>query len=73
MFNTLTKPTSGTIHFNDGSEMTFNNILSAEAETETGYKEATVTLNLGKDLHGEIFTLTVPSEGKKEEGGRSEY
>ena len=70
MFNTSTKPTSGTIHFNDGSELTFNNILSAEVEMETGYgryKEATVTLNLGKDLHGEIFTLTVPSERKEEE------
>lgn len=69
MFNTPTKPTSGTIHFNDGSEMTFNNILSAEVEMETGYgryKEATVTLNLGKDLHGEIFTLTIPSERKEE-------
>ena len=69
MFNTLTKPTSGIIYFNDGSEMTFNNILSAEVEMETGYgryKEATVTLNLGKDLHGEIFTLTVPSERKEE-------
>ena len=69
MFNTLTKPTSGTIHFNDDSELTFNNILSAEVEMETGYgryKEATVTLNLGKDLHGEIFTLTVPSERKEE-------
>lgn len=69
MFNTSTKPTSGTIHFNDGSELTFNNILSAEVEMETGYgryKEATVTLNLGKDLHGEIFTLTVPSERKEE-------
>ena len=69
MFNTPTKPTSGTIHFNDGSEMTFNNILSAEVEMETGYgryKEATIALNLGKDLHGEIFTLTVPSERKEE-------
>lgn len=70
MFNTSTKPTSGTIHFNDGSELTFNNILSAEVEMETGYgryKEATVTLNLGKDLYGEIFTLNIPSEMKKEE------
>lgn len=69
MFNTSTKPTSGTIHFNDGSELTFNNILSAEVEMETGYgryKEATVTLNLGKDLHGEIFTLNIPSVGKEE-------
>ena len=69
MFNTSTKPTSGTIHFNDGSELTFNNILSAEVEMETGYgryKEATVTLNLGKDLHGEIFTLNIPSIRKEE-------
>ena len=69
MFNTLTKPTSGIIYFNDGSEMTFNNILSAEVEMETGYgryKEATVTLNLGKDLHGEIFTLNIPSVRKEE-------
>lgn len=69
MFNTSIKPTSGTIHFNDGSELTFNNILSAEVEMETGYgcyKEATVTLNLGKDLHGEIFTLNIPSIRKEE-------
>lgn len=69
MFNTSTKPTSGTIYFNDGSEMTFNNILSAEVEMETGYgryKEATVTLNLGKNLHGEIFTLNIPSIRKEE-------
>ena len=69
MFNTLTKPTSGIIYFNDGSEMTFNNILSAEVEMETGYgryKEATVTLNLGQDLHGEILTLNIPSERKEE-------
>ena len=70
MFNTSTKPTSGTIHFNDGSEMTFNNILSAEVEMETGYgryKEATMKLNLGKNLHGETFTVNIPSERKKEE------
>ena len=69
MFNTLTKPTNGIIYFNDGSEMTFNNILSAEVEMETGYgryKEATVTLNLGQDLHGETFTLNIPSERKEE-------
>lgn len=69
MFNTSTKPTSGTIYFNDGSEMTFNNILSAEVEMETGYgryKEATVTLNLGKNLHGEIFTLNISSIRKEE-------
>ena len=70
MFNTSTKPTSGIIYFNDGSEMTFKNILSAEVEMETGYgryKDATVTLNLGQDLHGETFTLNIPSERKKEE------
>lgn len=70
MFNTSTKPTSGIIYFNDGSEMTFNNILSAEVEMETGYgryKDATVTLNLGQDLHGETFTVNIPSERKKEE------
>ena len=70
MFNTSTKPTSGIIYFNDGSEMTFKNILSAEVEMETGYgryKDATVTLNLGKNLHGEIFTLNIPSERKEEE------
>lgn len=70
MFNTSTKPTSGIIYFNDGSEMTFKNILSAEVEMETGYgryKDATVTLNLGQDLHGEIFTLNIPSERKEEE------
>ena len=69
MFNTSTKPTSGIIYFNDGSEMTFNNILSAEVEMETGYgryKDATVTLNLGQDLHGETFTLNIPSERKEE-------
>lgn len=70
MFNTSTKPTSGIIYFNDGSEMTFKNILSAEVEMETGYgryKDATVTLNLGQDLHGETFTLNIPSERKEEE------
>lgn len=70
MFNTSTKPTSGIIYFNDGSEMTFKNILSAEVEMETGYgryKDATVTLNLGQDLHGETFALNIPSERKKEE------
>ena len=70
MFNTSTKPTSGIIYFNDGSEMTFKNILSAEVEMETGYgryKDATVTLNLGQDLYGETFTLNIPSERKKEE------
>ena len=70
MFNTSTKPTSGIIYFNDGSEMTFKNILSAEVEMETGYgryKDATVTLNLGQDLHGETFNLNIPSERKEEE------
>ena len=36
MFHTLAKPTNGIIYFNDGSEMTFKNILSAEVEMETG-------------------------------------
>lgn len=70
MFNTSTKPTSGIIYFNDGSEMTFKNILSAEVEMETGYgryKDATMKLNLGKNLHGETFTLNIPSERKEEE------
>ena len=70
MFHTLAKPTNGIIYFNDGSEMTFKNILSAEVEMETGYgryKDATVTLNLGQDLHGETFTVNIPSERKKEE------
>lgn len=70
MFNTSTKPTSGIIYFNDGSEMTFKNILSAEVEMETSYgryKDATVTLNLGQDLYGETFTLNIPSERKEEE------
>ena len=76
MFNTSTKPTSGTIHFNDGSQLTFNNILSAEVEMETGYgryKEATVTLNLGKNLHGEIFTVNILSEKKKEEEVKTNF
>ena len=76
MFNTSTKPTSGIIYFNDGSEMTFKNILSAEVEMETGYgryKDATVTLNLGQDLHGETFTLNIPSERKEEEVNTNFY
>lgn len=70
MFNTLAKPTNGIIYFNDGSEMTLENILSAEVEMETSYgchENTTIKLNLGKNLHGEIFTLNIPSERKKEE------
>lgn len=70
MFNTLAKPTNGIIYFNDGSEMTLENILSAEVEVGTNYgchEDTTMKLNLGKNLHGEIFTLNIPSERKKEE------
>ena len=76
MFNTPTKLTSGTIRFNDGKEMIFNNILSAEVEMETGYghyKDATITLNLGEDLNGKIFTLTVPDEGKEEKEVKTNF
>lgn len=69
MFNTLAKPTNGIIYFNDGSEMTLENILSAEIEMGMSYgyhEDTTIKLNLGKNLHGEIFTLTVPSERKEE-------
>lgn len=70
MFNALAKPTNGIIYFNDGSEMTLENILSAEVEVGTNYgchEDTTMKLNLGKNLHGEIFTLNIPSERKKEE------
>lgn len=69
MFNTLAKPTNGIIYFNDGSEMTLENILSAEVEVGTNYgchEDTTMKLNLGKNLHGEIFTLNIPSERKEE-------
>lgn len=70
MFHTLAKPTNGIIYFNDGSEMTLENILSAEVEVGMSYgchEDTTIKLNLGKNLHGEIFTLNIPSERKKEE------
>ena len=76
MFNTSTKPTSGTIHFNDGKEMIFNNILSAEVEMETGYgryKDATIILNLGEDSNGKILTLTVPDEEKEKKEVKTNF
>lgn len=69
MFNTLAKPTNGIIYFNDGSEMTLENILSAEVEMGMSYgchEDTTIKLNLGKNLHGEIFTLNIPSVRKEE-------
>ena len=69
MFNTLAKPTNGIIYFNDGSEMTLENILSAEVEVGMNYgchEDTTIKLNLGKNLHGEIFTLNIPSIRKEE-------
>lgn len=69
MFNTLAKPTNGIIYFNDGSEMTLENILSAEVEMGMNYgchEDTTMKLNLGKNLHGEIFTLNIPSVRKEE-------
>lgn len=70
MFHTLAKPTNGIIYFNDGSEMALENILSAEVEVGMNYgchEDTTMKLNLGKNLHGEIFTLNIPSERKEEE------
>ena len=70
MFHTLAKPTNGIIYFNDGSEMALENILSAEVEVGMSYgrhEDTTMKLNLGKNLHGEIFTVNIPSERKKEE------
>ena len=69
MFHTLAKPTNGIIYFNDGSEMALENILSAEVEVGMNYgcnEDTTMKLNLGKDLHGEIFTLNIPSVRKEE-------
>ena len=69
MFNALAKPTNGIIYFNDGSEMTLENILSAEVEVGMNYgchEDTTIKLNLGKNLHGEIFTLNIPSIRKEE-------
>ena len=76
MFNTSTKPTSGIIYFNDGSEMALENILSAEVEVGMNYgchEDTTMKLNLGKNLHGETFTLNIPSERKEEEVNTNFY
>lgn len=76
MFHTLAKPTNGIIYFNDGSEMTLENILSAEVEVGMNYgchEDTTMKLNLGKNLHGEIFTVNIPSERKKEEEVKTNF
>lgn len=76
MFHTLAKPTNGIIYFNDGSEMTLENILSAEVEVGTNYgchEDTTMKLNLGKNLHGEILTVNIPSERKKEEEVKTNF
>lgn len=76
MFHTLAKPTNGIIYFNDGSEMTLENILSAEVEVGMNYgchENTTMKLNLGKNLHGEIFTVNIPSERKKEEEVKTNF
>lgn len=67
MFNTLGKPIEGVIFFDNGSKMTMDNIISAEVEVDNSFykTDATVKLLLGQDIHGELFTLTVPD--KKEE------
>ena len=71
MFNTPAKPTSGTICLEDGSKLTFENILSAEVGI--GYKDTTITLNLGEDSNGEILTLTVPDEVKEEKEVKTNF
>lgn len=76
MFHTLAKPTNGIIYFNDGSEMALENILSAEVEVGMNYgchEDTTMKLNLGKNLHGEIFTVNIPSERKKEEEVKTNF
>lgn len=76
MFNTLAKPTNGIIYFNDGSEMTLENILSAEVEMGMSYgchEDTTIKLNLGKNLHGEIFTLNIPSVRKEEKEVKTNF
>lgn len=67
MSNTLGKPIEGAIFFDNGSKMTMDNIISAEVEVDNSFYKthATVNLLLGQDIHGELFTLTVPD--KKEE------
>ena len=76
MFHTLAKPTNGIIYFNDGSEMTLENILSAEVEVGMNYgchDDATMKLNLGKNLHGETFTVNIPSERKEEKEVKTNF
>ena len=69
MFNTLGKPTKGIIYFDNGSKMTMDNIISAGVEIDNSFykTDATVNLLLGKDIHGELFTLTVPDEKEETE------
>lgn len=69
MFNTLGKPTKGVIFFDNGSKMTMDNIISAGVEIDNSFykTDATVNLLLGKDIHGELFTLTVPDEKEETE------
>ena len=56
--------------------MTLENILSAEVEVGMNYgchEDTTMKLNLGKNLHGEIFTVNIPSERKKEEEVKTNF
>ncbi|MGN0139713.1 MAG: hypothetical protein ACI39B_04380 [Methanobrevibacter smithii] len=67
--NTLGKSTKGVIFFDNGSKMTMDNIISASVEVDNSFykTDATVNLLLGKDIHGELFTLTVPDEKEETE------
>lgn len=69
MLNTLGKPTKGIIFFDNGSKMTMDNIISADVEVDNSFykTDATINLLLGKDIHGELFTLTVPDEKEETE------
>lgn len=69
MFNTLGKPIKGVIFFDNGSKMTMDNIISAGVEIDNSFykTDATVNLLLGQDIHGELFTLTVPDEKEETE------
>ena len=69
MLNTLGKPTKGIIFFDNGSKMTMDNIISASVEVDNSFykTDATVNLLLGQDIHGELFTLTVPDEKEETE------
>lgn len=68
MFNTLGKPIKGAIYFDNGSKI--DSIISASID-DSFYKidatDATVKLLLGQDIHGELFTLTVPDEKEETE------